>query len=86
MSLVDTVRAMESPGDVRERNEGYAWKESSEKVVERDGYVRLSPVQPLFTPPEYHRRIVRKIIGILAAVAVILLVVWYLLKKGDITI
>ena len=44
MSLVDTVRAMESPGDVRERNEEYAWKESSEKVVERDGYVRISPV------------------------------------------
>lgn len=45
-----------------------------------DGYVRHSPEQPLYTPPDYRRKLIRQALGIAVLVVLALAVVWLLLR------
>ncbi len=47
-----------------------------------DGYVRRSPVQPIYESADYHRKIVRRVVNGVAAVIVALALVWLLLRSG----
>lgn len=51
-----------------------------------DGYVRRSPVQPLYTPPDYRRRIIRRAAGIAALAAAALVMVWLLVHFSVLSI
>ena len=51
-----------------------------------DGYVRRSPVQPLYTPPDYRRRIIRRAAGIAALAAAALVIVWLLVHFSVLSI
>ena len=45
-----------------------------------DGYRRVSPVQMLYTPPDYQRRLVKKGIGIALAALLGLGILWVLVR------
>ena len=47
-----------------------------------DGYVRQSAVQPIRVPEDYHRQIVRRVVGGVVAAACVLAVVWLLLRSN----
>ena len=52
----------------------------------RDGYVRRSPEQPLYTPPDYRRRLLRRAAGIAVAVLLALAVLWLLVHYSVLSI
>ncbi|MCD8142528.1 MAG: hypothetical protein LUD83_04525 [Clostridiales bacterium] len=47
-----------------------------------DGYVRRSPVQPIYEAADYHNRIIRRIVNGVVVVIVALVLVWLLLRSG----
>ena len=47
-----------------------------------DGYVRRSAVQPIRVAADYHRRIIRKVVGGLVLAACVLAVLWLLMKTN----
>ncbi len=47
-----------------------------------DGYVRRSPVQPIYEAADYRRRIIRRIVNGVVVVIVALVLVWLLLRSG----
>ncbi len=47
-----------------------------------DGYMRRSPVQPIYESADYRQRIVRRIVSAVIAVAVMMALVWLLLRSG----
>ena len=51
-----------------------------------DGYVRRSPEQPLYTPPDYRRRLLRRAAGIAVAVLLALAVLWLLVHYSVLSI
>ena len=51
-----------------------------------DGYVRRSPVQPLYTPPDYRRRLIRRAVGIAVLVLLALGILWLLLHYSIMSI
>lgn len=57
-----------------------------EEQVLPDGYVRRSPVQPIYTPPDYWRRLARRAAGITAMVLLALAVLWVLLRYSVLSI
>ncbi len=50
--------------------------------VYADGYVRRSPEQPLYTPPDYRSKQIRRAIGIIVLAALVLAIVWLLLRMS----
>lgn len=57
-----------------------------EPTVCADGYVRRSPVQPLYTPPDYRRRLIRRAVGIAVLVLLALGILWLLLHYSIMSI
>lgn len=51
-----------------------------------DGYVRRSPEQPLYTPPDYRRRLLRRAAGAAAVVLLALAVLWLLVRYSILSI
>ena len=47
-----------------------------------DGYVRRSAVQSIRVPADYHRQILRRVLGGTVAVVCVLAVIWLLLRSG----
>lgn len=58
----------------------------AQPTVCADGYVRRSPVQPLYTPPDYFRRLVRRAAGIAVLVLFALAVLWLLVRYSVLSI
>ncbi len=57
--------------------------ETEETVVKySDGYVRVSPVQEYYTPPDFNRRRIKKAVLILAGLCFLVLLVIALLRSG----
>lgn len=50
-----------------------------------DGYVRRSAVQPIRVPADYHRQILRRVLGGTVAVICVLVVIWLLLRSDLLT-
>lgn len=57
-----------------------------EPVICADGYVRRSPVQPLRTPSDYYRRLLRRAMGVVAMVLLVLAVLWLLVRYSVLSI
>ena len=51
-----------------------------------DGYVRRSPEQTLYTPPDYRRRLLRRAAGLAAAVVLALAALWVLVHYSGLSI
>ena len=66
------------------------WDEPGESVeppyICADGYVRRSPEQPLYTPPDYRRRLLRRAAGAAAVVLLALAVLWLLVRYSILSI
>ena len=66
------------------------WDERDESTeapyICADGYVRRSPEQPLYTPPDYRRRLLRRAAGIAVAVLLALAVLWLLVHYSVLSI
>ena len=66
------------------------WDEPDESTeapyICADGYVRRSPEQPLYTPPDYRRRLLRRAAGIAVAVLLALAVLWLLVHYSVLSI
>ena len=65
-----------------EEASGQTEAKASPAVRYADGYVRLSPVQPYRTMPGYRQRLVKKVLLILAGLALAGLAVYALLRAG----
>ena len=51
-----------------------------------DGYVRRSPEQTLYTPPDFRRRLLRRAAGLAAAVVLALAALWVLVHYSVLSI
>ncbi len=60
--------------------------QNGETVVLADGYVRRSPVQSVYTPPGYRKRIYRRAFLLAAAVVLLMIVFWLLVHYSVISI
>lgn len=92
-------RTMEDAAQQITRGYGLHWPETLEQddrpaggtpadrpTVCADGYVRRSPVQPLYTPPDYTRRLLRRAAKIAALVVIALAVLWLLVHYSVLSI
>ena len=71
-----------SPGPTGQPAPAGGHWEPAERQVCADGYVRVSPRQPIYTPPGYRRRLVWKGVGLFLCAGAILLLLGFLLRSG----
>ena len=73
-------RANRRPKIQKERGPSAQTERSKPTSVCADGYVRRSPEQPLYTPPDYRRKLIRQALSAAVLVVLALAVVWLLLR------
>ncbi len=64
----------------KEENKSGVYVQEHPAIVAPDGYVRRSPVQPLRVAPDYRKRLIKRIIGGVVLVLLVLGVALLLLK------
>lgn len=77
-------RRQDDPGDIPPGAPDT--RQDAPEQILPDGYVRRSPVQPLYTPPGYRRRLLRRAAGIAVMVLLALAVLWVLLRYSVLSI
>lgn len=60
--------------------------EGARPYICADGYVRRSPEQTLYTPPDYRRRLLLRAAGLAAAVVLALAALWLLVHYSVLSI
>ena len=83
MSLIDQIRELDVPDETQKGGTG---EKESVRIVETDGYVRRSPVQDIYVPPEYSRKKTVRIVLAVLAVIIIAAALAALADLGYITV